>query len=80
MKRFWATEASSACSCRYKVQPSPDGLAQAFIAGRSSSSGTSACAMVLGDNIFYGNGFSGMLRKAVKNAEETAALRCLAIM
>ena len=53
----------------YKVQPSPDGLAQAFILGEEFIGGE-ACAMVLGDNIFYGNGFSTLLRSAVKDAEE----------
>lgn len=53
----------------YKVQPSPDGLAQAFILGEEFI-GDDCCAMVLGDNIFYGNGFSSILRQAVKNAEE----------
>lgn len=53
----------------YKVQPSPDGLAQAFILGEEFI-GDDACAMVLGDNIFYGNGFSRILRAAVKNAEQ----------
>lgn len=53
----------------YKVQPSPDGLAQAFLLGEEFI-GDDCCAMVLGDNIFYGNGFSGVLRAAVKNAEE----------
>ena len=52
----------------YKVQPSPDGLAQAFILGREFI-GDDACAMVLGDNIFYGNGFGKILRTAKKNAE-----------
>ncbi len=52
----------------YKVQPSPDGLAQAFILGEEFI-GNEACAMVLGDNIFFGNGFGSMLRKAVNNAE-----------
>ena len=52
----------------YKVQPSPDGLAQAFILGEEFI-GDDACAMVLGDNIFYGNGFGSILRQAVKNAE-----------
>ena len=52
----------------YKVQPSPDGLAQAFILGEEFI-GSEPCAMVLGDNIFYGNGFSKSLRAAVANAE-----------
>ena len=52
----------------YKVQPSPDGLAQAFILGKEFLSGCPG-AMVLGDNIFYGNGFGTILRNAVKNAE-----------
>lgn len=55
----------------YKVQPSPDGLAQAFILGEEFI-GDDACAMVLGDNIFYGNGFGTILRAAAKNAEENA--------
>jgi len=50
-------------SFSYKVQPSPDGLAQAFILGEEFI-GDDTCAMVLGDNIFYGNGFSTMLQKA----------------
>lgn len=53
----------------YKVQPSPDGIAQAFILGEEFI-GDDACAMVLGDNIFYGNGFSRILKAAVKNAEQ----------
>lgn len=53
----------------YKVQPSPDGLAQAFILGEEFI-GDDCCAMVLGDNIFYGNGFSRILRNAVENAEK----------
>lgn len=53
----------------YKVQPSPDGLAQAFILGEEFI-GDDSCAMVLGDNIFYGNGFSKMLKEAVENAEK----------
>ena len=52
----------------YKVQPSPDGLAQAFILGEEFI-GDDACAMVLGDNIFYGNGFKKMLNTARDNAE-----------
>ena len=58
-------------SLSYKVQPSPDGLAQAFLLGEEFI-GNDACAMVLGDNIFYGNGFSKILRAAVANAEESA--------
>ena len=58
-------------SLSYKVQPSPDGLAQAFLLGEEFI-GNDACAMVLGDNIFYGNGFSRILRAAVANAEESA--------
>lgn len=53
----------------YKVQPSPDGLAQAFIIGEEFLGGE-AGAMILGDNIFYGNGFGRILKKAVFNAEE----------
>lgn len=53
----------------YCVQPSPDGLAQAFILGKQFI-GDDACAMVLGDNIFYGNGFSEVLKRAAANAEE----------
>lgn len=52
----------------YKVQPSPDGLAQAFILGEEFI-GNDACAMILGDNIFYGSGFSSVLSEAVENAE-----------
>lgn len=53
----------------YQVQPSPDGLAQAFLLGEEFI-GEDACAMVLGDNIFYGNGFGKLLRAAVADAEE----------
>ena len=53
----------------YKVQPSPDGLAQAFTIGEDFI-GDEACAMVLGDNIFYGNGFVLILRQAAADAEE----------
>lgn len=52
----------------YKVQPSPDGLAQAFLLGEEFIE-NEACAMVLGDNIFYGNGFGKTLRAATENAE-----------
>lgn len=56
-------------SLSYKVQPSPDGLAQAFILGEEFLGGE-AGAMVLGDNIFYGNGFGKILKAAVADAEE----------
>lgn len=56
----------------YTVQPSPDGLAQAFILGEEFI-GDDACAMVLGDNIFYGSGFSNRLKESAKNAEEGRA-------
>ncbi|MCR5567242.1 MAG: glucose-1-phosphate thymidylyltransferase RfbA [Clostridiales bacterium] len=53
---------------QYKVQPSPDGLAQAFLLGEEFI-GDEACAMVLGDNIFYGNGFRKVLKAAAADAE-----------
>ena len=53
----------------YAEQPSPDGLAQAFIIGEKFIGNDSAC-LVLGDNIFHGNGFSSLLREAVRMAEE----------
>lgn len=53
----------------YAEQPSPDGLAQAFIIGERFIGNDSVC-LVLGDNIFHGQGFSGMLKEAVRNAEE----------
>lgn len=56
----------------YCVQPSPDGLAQAFILGEDFI-GDEPCAMCLGDNLMYGNGFSKVLRSAVKNAENGRA-------
>ena len=55
----------------YAEQPSPDGLAQAFIIGREFIGSDSAC-LVLGDNIFHGAGFSALLREAVRTAEEDA--------
>lgn len=59
-------------SLQYKVQPSPDGLAQAFLLGEDFI-GDDACALVLGDNIFFGNGLSRHLRRAVANAGEGLA-------
>lgn len=52
----------------YKVQPSPDGLAQAFLIGEEFI-GDDCCAMILGDNIFYGGGLGSKLREAAKDAE-----------
>ena len=56
-------------SISYQVQPSPDGLAQAFVLGEAFLNGGPG-AMVLGDNIFYGNGFGRILRSAAANAEK----------
>lgn len=53
----------------YAEQPSPDGLAQAFIIGEKFIGNDSAC-LVLGDNIFYGSGFTGLLKQSVENAEK----------
>lgn len=59
-------------SLSYKIQESPDGLAQAFLIGEDFI-GDDACAMVLGDNIFYGNGLGELLRGAVSDAERGMA-------
>ena len=59
-------------SFSYKVQPSPDGLAQAFLLGEEFIAGE-PCALVLGDNIFYGNGLTRTLRGAVRKSEEGGA-------
>ncbi len=56
----------------YKVQPSPDGLAQAFLLGREFI-GDDCCTMILGDNIFYGAGLGSLVRRAVKTAENGRA-------
>lgn len=53
----------------YKIQPSPDGLAQAFLLGEEFLNGDDAC-LVLGDNIFYGQGFTDLLRTSVKKVKE----------
>lgn len=53
----------------YAEQPSPDGLAQAFLIGSDFIGNDSVC-LVLGDNIFHGSGFTGLLREAVRTAEE----------
>ena len=68
-ERLLGDGSSMGLNLSYKVQPSPDGLAQAFILGEEFI-GNDCCAMVLGDNIFYGNGFSRLLKDAVKNAEQ----------
>lgn len=59
-------------SLQYKVQPSPDGLAQAFLLGEDFI-GDDCCAMILGDNIFYGGGLGDKLRTATQNAEDGLA-------
>ncbi|MDK6503357.1 glucose-1-phosphate thymidylyltransferase RfbA [Lactobacillus crispatus] len=56
----------------YKVQPSPDGLAQAFTLGEDFINGE-PCAMILGDNIFYGNGFTELLKNATADAQKGKA-------
>ena len=56
----------------YKVQPSPDGLAQAFTLGKDFINGE-PCAMILGDNIFYGNGFTKLLKQAAVDARNGRA-------
>ncbi len=56
----------------YAVQPSPDGLAQAFIIGEDFI-GNDTCVMILGDNIFYGNGLSGILKNAVLKSDDGRA-------
>lgn len=68
-ERLLGDGSSFGINLSYKIQPSPDGLAQAFILGEEFI-GNDACAMVLGDNIFYGSGFGRTLRDAAKNAEE----------
>ena len=71
-KRLLGDGSRLGINLNYTIQPSPDGLAQAFILGREFI-GNSACAMVLGDNIFYGSGLTGLLQEAKKNAIDGSA-------
>lgn len=66
-KRLLGTGEDLGVRFEYAEQPSPDGLAQAFIIGEKFIGDDSVC-LVLGDNIFYGSGFTGMLRQSVENA------------
>lgn len=69
LRRLLGDGSDFGVSFAYAEQPSPDGLAQAFIIGREFIGDDCAC-MVLGDNIFYGSGFTAKLREAVRTAEE----------
>ena len=71
-KRLLGDGSKFGINLNYAVQPSPDGLAQAFIIGEDFI-GEDECAMVLGDNIFYGNGLKDVLRQAVKNSHNGKA-------
>lgn len=68
-KRLLGDGSDFGVNLSYAEQPSPDGLAQAFIIGREFIGADNVC-LVLGDNIFHGAGFSSILRQAVKNADE----------
>ena len=68
-KRFLGDGSELGVHFEYAEQPSPDGLAQAFIIGEQFIGDDCAC-LVLGDNIFYGSGFSGLLKQSVENAEK----------
>ena len=68
-KRLLGDGSNFGINLQYAEQPSPDGLAQAFIIGKEFIGNDSAC-LVLGDNIFHGSGFTGLLTEAVRTAEE----------
>jgi glucose-1-phosphate thymidylyltransferase len=68
-ERLFSDGSQFGLNIQYKIQPSPDGLAQAFILGEDFI-GEDNVAMVLGDNIFYGSGFSGKLKKCVKTVND----------
>lgn len=68
-KKLMGTGEALGVKFSYIEQPSPDGLAQAFILGKDFI-GSDCCALILGDNIFYGPSFSNMLQKAVKRTEK----------
>ena len=68
-ERLFSDGSQFGLNIQYKIQPSPDGLAQAFILGEDFI-GDDNVAMVLGDNIFYGSGFSGKLKKCVKTVND----------
>ena len=71
-KRLLGSGEQFGISLSYKVQPSPDGLAQAFLLGRDFVGDDNVC-LILGDNIFYGQAFSKMLRSAVNRCDEGVA-------
>ena len=68
-KRLLGSGEDLGVKLEYAEQPAPDGLAQAFIIGEKFIGNDSVC-LVLGDNIFYGSGFTGLLRQSVENAEQ----------
>jgi glucose-1-phosphate thymidylyltransferase len=71
-KRLLGNGSNFGVNLSYIVQPSPDGLAQAFLLGEDFI-GDDACAMILGDNIFYGGGFTDKLKTAVDNTQNGVA-------
>lgn len=71
-KELLGTGSQFGIELSYAIQENPDGLTQAFIIGEKFI-GDEACAMILGDNIFYGEGFSAMLKSAAQSAEEGLA-------